>query len=303
MNWKLLIIAFISTMVFLLTGNAIAQTDLNINNTNLIRLGGSVTVVEKQVVENAIAIGGSTIVQPNGRVTKTAIAIGGDVVLKQGARVDGDTYAIGGKVIQAEGATIGGSNGTFNDQYDDQYNGRENGWDNGQGMMGMHRDRNQFLPMYFFHASFRIFSAIVGAILGIILLRTAPPFLPYLAAIVRQYPGQSALWGIGAVFAFVALTIFLAITLIGIPLIPLLSLMVSLTSLVGALGISLFIGQQVVKSDRRSSLQQFSVGLLIVTALALIPFVGGIVVAVVSLLGLGALLTWKLGKAQPPILE
>jgi len=249
----------------------------------------------KQVVENAIAIGGSAIVQPNGRVTKTAIAIGGDVVLKKGARVDGDTYAIGGKVIQAEGATIGGSNGTFNDQY--------NGRDNGQGMMGMHRDRNQFLPMYFFHASFRIFSAIVGAILGIILLRTAPPFLPNLAAIVRQYPGQSALWGIGAMFTFVALTIFLAITLIGIPLIPLLSLIVSLTSLVGALGISLFIGQQVAKSDRRSSLQQFSIGLLIVTALALIPFVGGIVVAVVSLLGLGALLTWKLGKAQPPILE
>jgi len=221
----------------------------------------------------------------------------------RGARVDGDTYAIGGKVIQAEGATIGGSNGTFNDQYDDQYNGRDNGWNNGQGMMRMHRDRNQFLPMYFFHASFRIFSAIVGAILGIILLRTAPPFLPNLAAIVRQYPGQSALWGIGAMFTFVALTIFLAIILIGIPLIPLLSLMVSLTSLVGALGISLFIGQQVVKSDRRSSLQQFSVGLLIVTALALIPFVGGIVVAVVSLLGLGALLTWKLGKAQPPILE
>jgi len=293
MNWKLLMMTFIATIVFLFAGNAIAQTDLNINNTNLIRLGGNVTVVEKQVVENAIAIGGSAIVQPNGRVIQTAIAIGGDVVLKQGARVDGDAYAIGGKVVQAEGATIGGSNGTF----DDRYNGNE------RGMMGMHRDRNQFLPMYFFHAGFRIFSAIVGATLGTILLRTAPPFLPNLAATVRQYPGQSALWGIGAVFAFCALTVFLAITLIGIPLIPLLGLIVSLTSLVGSLGISLFVGQQVVKSDRRSSLQQFLIGLLIVTVLALIPFVGGVVVFVVSLFGLGSLLTWKLGQAQPPILE
>ncbi|MHC5914348.1 MAG: hypothetical protein ACYTXE_25895, partial [Nostoc sp.] len=40
------------------------------NNTNLIRLGTNVTVVEKQVVENVIAIGGSAIVQPNGRVTQ-----------------------------------------------------------------------------------------------------------------------------------------------------------------------------------------------------------------------------------------
>jgi hypothetical protein len=301
-NWKPLMIMFTLTIALLFTGKAIAQTDININSTNLIRVGGSVTVVEKQVVENAIAIGGSTIVQPNGRVTQTAIAIGGNVILKKGARVDGDAYAIGGKVVQAEGATIGGSQSTvggskdtLNDQLNDQYGGR--------GMMGMHRDRNQFLPTYFFHAGFRIFSAIVGAILGVILLRTAPSLLPNLAATARQYPGQSALWGVGAIVAFVALTIFLAITLIGIPLIPLLSLIVSLTSLVGALGISLFIGQQVIKSDRQSSLQQFSIGLLIVTILALIPFVGGIVVCVVSLFGLGSLLVWKLGKAQPPILE
>ncbi|MBW4426362.1 MAG: polymer-forming cytoskeletal protein [Nostoc desertorum CM1-VF14] len=291
MSWKQLTILFISTIVFLFSGNAIAQTDLNINNTNLIRLGGNVTVVEKQVVENAIAIGGSAIIQPNGRVTETAIAIGGNVILKQGARVDGDAYAIGGKVEQAEGATIGGSKDTFDDQY------------NERGLMGMHRNRNRFLPMYFFHASFRIFSAIVAAILGIILLRTAPSFLPNLAATIRKYPDQSALWGIGAMFTLIALNIFLALTLIGIPLIPLLSLIVSLTSLVGALGISLFIGQQVVKRDRQSNLQQFLIGLLIITLLALIPFIGGIVVFVASLLGLGSLLTWKFGKAQPPILE
>lgn len=291
MNWKTLIIVFISTIVLLFAGNAIAQTDLNINNTNLIRLGGSITVGEKQVVENAISIGGSAIIQPTGRVTKTAIAIGGDVILKKGARVDGDAYAIGGKVVQTEGATIGGSNGTFN------------GHSNGQGMMGMHRDRNYFFPMYSFHTSVRIFSAIVGAIVGIILLRTAPSFLPNLAATVRQYPGQSALWGIGAIVIFVALNIFLAITLIGIPLIPLLSIIFSLASLVGALGISLFIGQQVVKNDRQSSVYRFLIGLLIITVLALIPFVGGIVVLVVSLFGLGALLTWKFGKVQPPILE
>jgi hypothetical protein len=289
MKWKQLTLIFILAIVLLFAGNALAQTDININNTNLIRLGGNVTVLEKQVVENAHAIGGSVIVQPNGRVTKTALAIGGNVILKQGARVDGDAYAIGGKVVQAEGATIGGTKGTFGD-------------DDERGMMGMHRNRDQFLPMYFFNASFRIFAAMVGAILGIILLRTAPPFLPNLAATVRQYPGQSGLWGIGAMVALVALNIFLAITLIGIPLIPLLSLVVSLTSLVGSLGISLLIGQQVVKNLRPSSLQQFLIGLLIVTILALIPIVGGIVVFVVSLFGLGSLLVWKLGKRQPPVL-
>ena len=32
-------------------------------------------------------------------------------------------------------------------------------------------------------------------------------------------------------------------------------------------------------------------------------FVGGIVVFVVSLLGLGSLLSWQFGKTQPPVLE
>jgi hypothetical protein len=290
MNWKQSILTFFVTIAFLFAGNAIAQTDININNTNLFRLGGNVTVAENQVVENAHAIGGSVIIQPHARVTQSASAIGGNVVLKPGARIDGDAYAIGGKVQIAEGATIGGTKSTFDDRYDER------------GMMGRHRDGNGFLPMYFFHASFRIFSAILAAILGLILLRTAPDFLPNLAATVRQYPGESGLWGIGAIVALVVMNIFLALTLIGIPLIPLLSLFVSLTSLVGALGISLFIGQEVTKRQDRSSLQQLAIGLLIITALALIPFLGGIVVFFVSLFGLGALITWKLGKAQPPVL-
>lgn len=287
-NWKQLAIVFLMTIAFIFAGKAIAQTDININNTNLLRVGGSVTVLANQVVENAQAVGGSVIIEPNGRVTQSATAIGGNVILKPGARIDGDAYAIGGKVIQSPGATIGGSNGTFDDRYD------------GRGMMGMHQ--NRYLPMYSFHAGFRILSAIVAAILGAILLRTAPSLLPNLAATVSQYPGKSGLWGLGAIVTFVVLTIFLAITIVGIVLIPLLSLFISLTSLVGSLGISLFIGQQVMKNNSHSNFQQFLVGLLIVTALALIPFVGGIVVFASSIFGLGSILVWKWGKPQPPIL-
>ena len=284
-NWKQLAIVFLMTIAFIFAGRAIAQTDINVNNTNLIRVGGSVTVLANQVVENAQAVGGSVIIESNARVTQSATAIGGNVILKPGARIDGDAYAIGGKVIQSPGATIGGSNGTFDDRYDER------------GMMGMHQ--NSFLGMYFFHATFRVFAAIIAAILGIILFQNTPSLIPNLAATVRQYPGQSGLWGIGAIITFVILNIFLAITLIGIPLIPLFSVLISLTSLVGSLGISLFVGQRVINTDSRSILQQFLIGLLIITVLALIPFVGGIVVFATSIFGLGSLLVWKWGKPQP----
>ena len=218
-----------ATLCLIFAGNALAQTDININNTNLIRFGGSVTVPENQVVENALAFGGSVTVSPNARVLDTAVAFGGDVILKKGARVDGDTYSFGGKIIQEPGAIVGGEKATFSDQH---------------GMMyGVDRGRSSFFADYFFSAIFRISAAVVAAILGLIILHTSPQFLPNLATKLRQHPSLTALWGIGAIVSFVFASIFLAITLIGIPLIPLLSLAAVITALVGSLGVALFVGQ------------------------------------------------------------
>ena len=204
MKWQQLILAFISTICLIFAGNALAQTDININNTNLVRFGGSVSVPENQTVENASAFGGSVTVLPNARVLDTAIAFGGDVILKAGARVDGDAYSFGGKIIQEP----------------------------------------------------------------------------------------------GAIFAILFGTVFLAITLIGIPLIPLLSLSAVVTSLVGSLGVALFVGQRLNKNDHQPASQQFLIGLAILTVLALIPFLGGLVVFLMNLFGLGVILLWKFGRAE-----
>lgn len=287
MKWQELILAFLATICLIFAGNALAQTDININNTNLIRFGGSIIVAENQVVENAHAFGGSVTVSPNARVLDTAMAFGGDVILKKGARVEGDAYSFGGKIVQEPGAIVSGERATFSDRH---------------GMMyGSDRGRSSFFGQYFFSALFRICSAVVAAILGLIILHSSPQFLPNLAAQLSQRPGLTALWGIGATVSFVFATVFLAITLIGIPLIPLLSLMAVVTALVGSLGVALFVGQRVVGKGDRSLQQQFLVGLAIVTVLTLIPFFGGLVVSLVNLFGLGAILLWQFGREKPQI--
>jgi hypothetical protein len=48
--------------VLLFASQALAQTDINLANTNLIRLVRDATVQEKQAVENAHVIDGSVIV-------------------------------------------------------------------------------------------------------------------------------------------------------------------------------------------------------------------------------------------------
>ncbi|MEG3985758.1 hypothetical protein QUA13_01160 [Microcoleus sp. S28C3] len=287
MKWQQLILAFIATICLIFAGNALAQTDININNTNLIRFGGSVTVPENQVVENALAFGGSVTVSPNAKVVDTAIAFGGDVILQKGARVEGDAYSFGGKIVQEPGAIIGGERATFSDRH---------------GMMyGSDRGRSSFFAQYFFSTIFRTCSAVVAAILGLIVLQTSPQFLPNLATKLGQHPGLTALWGIGAIVSFVFATVFLAITLIGIPLIPLLSLTAVITALVGSLGVALFVGQRVVGKGDRSLQQQFLVGLAIVTVMTLIPFFGGLVVFLVNLFGLGIILLWQFGREKPQI--
>jgi len=86
MKWQQLVLVFIVTICMIFAGNVLAQTDINLNNTNLIRFGGGVIVPENQVVENALAFGGDVTVSPNAKVLDTAIAFGGDVILQKGAR-------------------------------------------------------------------------------------------------------------------------------------------------------------------------------------------------------------------------
>jgi len=287
MKWQPLILAFIVSICMIFAGNALAQTDLNINNTNLIRFGGNVTVPENQTVENAIAFGGNVTVSPNAKVVDTAIAFGGDVILKKGARVEGDTYSFGGKILQEPGAIVSGEKATFSDR---------------DGMMhGSNQVRSLFFVKYFLGIVFRIGSTVVAAILGLIILRTRPQFLPQLATKLRQQPGLTALWGLVAHVALVFVIVFLAITLIGIPLIPLLILTAIVTSLVGSLGVALLVGQRLLSKSDRSLQQQFLIGMVILTVLTLIPFLGGLFVFLINLFGLGVILLWKFGTEKPQL--
>jgi hypothetical protein len=285
MKWQQFILAFIATLCLLFAGSALAQTDIQINDANLIRFGGGITVPEGKTVENALAFGGSVTVSPNAKVVDTAIAFGGNVTVQKGAQVEGDAYSFGGKVVQEPGAIIRGANATFSDRH---------------GMMqGSHHGRSSRLVNYYFSTLFKISAAVVAAILGLIVLRTNSQFLPNLATELRQHSGLTALWGLGAIISFAFACMFLAITLIGIPLIPLLILTVMITTLVGSLGVALFVGQRLVRENNGSVEKQFLLGLAALSVLTLIPVLGGLVVFLVNLFGLGVILLWQFGKNEP----
>jgi hypothetical protein len=159
MKWQQLVLVFIVTICMMFAGNTLAQTDINLNNTNLIRFGGSITVPENQIVENAIAFGGNVTVSPNAKVLDTAIAFGGDVILQKEARVEGDAYSFGGKIVQEPGAIVSGEKATFSDSPLETLRDRHD------MMYGADRGRSSFFAQYFFSAIFRLSAAIVATIL------------------------------------------------------------------------------------------------------------------------------------------
>ncbi|BAZ69585.1 hypothetical protein NIES4106_43580 [Fischerella sp. NIES-4106] len=283
---KLIFLAFVAFLsAIVISTTALAQTNININNTNIIRVGGDVTIAPNQVVENAHAIGGDVTIEQGARVTETAIAIDGDVILEKNARVDGDVYAVGGEIITEPGATIGGASSTILE------NGR---W----GMYGRRRGISSFLVRYLLNSAFHLLNVLIGTIIGILILLWRPNFLLNLAATVNQYPLQSGLWGLGGLFTVIVLIILLAVSLIGIPLLPLVGLVVAITVILGTLGVALWVGQRILTRTERSPTQQFLIGVLILALIGLVPVLGGLVLSVVNIFGFGTLLLWLFKKRR-----
>jgi hypothetical protein len=289
-HWVLGWAAFALTLLFAVGAWAQGNqgNDQNSNqSSNIVQFGGSVVVPANQVVNNAAAIGGSVTISRGARVIDTAVSVGGNVVIQSGARVDGDAYAVGGNVVQEPGASIGGAVGNLPEGTRVQTDHRR--W------RGMDRVGS---PVYFLNAVSHLSTAILGTVVGVLLLRWRPNFLHSLALVINHQPVGSALWGLGGVVVLIALNLFLLVSLIGIPLLPLVNLVAFCVFLVGALGVSLLIGEKVSGTAPRTPMQQFLIGMAIVAVVGLIPVLGGVFLAAVNLLGLGAILVVWLSRER-----
>jgi hypothetical protein len=280
----LIILSVLSVLVF--STLVLARTDVNINDRSLLQIGGDAIVPAGKVVDNVNAIGGDVTIERGARVTQTAVAIGGDVILEENARVDGDAYAVGGNIVRGKGATIGGSSRTFTEQ------GR---WD-----MGGSRRRgvDGFLFHYLSGIASHLLIVLISGIVGVWLLRWRPRFLIDLADTVRQYPIQCFLSGLGGIVAVVLLTICLAISLFGIPLLPLVGLGTVAVVMLGTLGVALWIGERAWTETGSTIVRQFLGGLLVLALIGLVPWLGGMILTAINVIGFGAVLTWFLNRPR-----
>ena len=109
---------------------------------------------------------------------------------------------------------------------------------------------------------------------------------------VERHPGLSAVAGTLALIAIFPVALVLLISIIGIPLLPLEFLAIGAGVLIGQAAVGLLVGRRLYELIRPhttpSPLAALIVGLVVLTAAELVPVLGGLVLALVWLIGLGA---------------
>jgi hypothetical protein len=277
----ILALAVVSALTILLSTPVLAQVDGRARD--IVRFGEDLEVEEGEVASGDIVVfGGDAIIA--GTVEGDVTVLGGDAELKSTALVDGGLTVLGGRIEREPGARVRGgtTSGT-------RFLSRGGFWINPTAWYG-------------FSLAFNFLLLLGTLALGAIVVAFLPVHTEHIALFIAREPWQSIGVGFLALLVVVPAMILLAITIIGIPLIPLFVILVIAAYVYGYFAASLLIGKRIfeVSKARSSSLiVETLVGILVVGLLRFIPFIGGLIALVVGILGFGAVLLTKFGTGRP----
>jgi len=247
-------------------------------------------VVEGEALSDVVAVDGTVTIP--GRVGSDVIVLGGDVRLLAGARIDGDVFVLGGDVTSAAGATIVGRTVA--------YPSVSRAWLT--LLEGPSLGLSSASPL------------VVGAklallcgwlVLLLLLFATAGREVLATSESVVADPFRNFLVGLTAVLSLVLSALFLtslAASVLGVPLLFLAVFVGLLLKLWGMVAVFHALGEWVSKRLLRGKLLPLSaatVGLLLLGAAKLLPWIGVWTWTVATLIGVGAALSTKLGRREP----
>lgn len=270
---------------------------------------GDLTVAAGERVGDAVSLGGTLTV--NGWITGDAVALGGGVHLLPGARVDGDITAVGGSIVVEPGAVAFGE---------------QTGLEPGAGPMPpippvppipapvvtpapLQPDGagpSSFVDRWLDDLSSSVHRlgervghmlALYGmlVVLGLIMLGVAPLRTRALAAAVAAQPGRSLGFGLLVILGTVVAIIVLSITVIGIPIAAVLAVAAACAAALGLTGVSILLGELLpVPSLKDRQVLKLMLGAAVLVVALAIPYAGGLLGVVATVLGLGSLAITRL---------
>lgn len=226
---------------------------------------GDVTI--RGTVDGDVVVGDGD-VTIRGKVTGDVLTLAGQAILGRRAQVDGDVVYADEKPQVASGAQVGGKVKKVE-----------------PSDVGLGLDIGIWVAV-----------TVSTLLLGLLLLLLFPKAADAVGRTFKARKGMTALVGLAAFILIPVLAVVLLVTIVGIPLGG--GLLLALLPLYGlAYTVSAFaIGRLIL--SKRARILAFLAGLVILRLLAIIPFAGGLVWLIATILGLGALLLTALRSGR-----
>ncbi|PKN10954.1 MAG: hypothetical protein CVU70_01345 [Deltaproteobacteria bacterium HGW-Deltaproteobacteria-5] len=238
--------------------------------------GRDVTVEQGQTVENVAVVGGQATI--NGLVEQNVIVVGGSAVLTNNAVVRGNVIVVGGIVVKGSGSLIFGdvtevNSTTLADSINAAMRGELEGWSLILNVISL------------------CFFAII-LIIALIMALLMPRSLDAVVNTIRTYTLKSFFWGFLATLMIVPFFMLLAISVIGILLIPLAFTALLLAAIIGFTAFGSLLGNIIItkifRGYQKSIVKETLVGLCLLWLLGWIPFCIGMLIKTLAItFGLG----------------
>jgi hypothetical protein len=274
-----LVAVLVPAAVALAAGPAAAQSDgSGLNHNDQVVLNGRLFVAKDDTLDNAVILNGPAqiagTVRENvfvlngnvevwGTVGKDVVCVNGHVVIHSGARIGGDLVTQTTPTV-APGATIVGRRRSVATRLDMQ----------GIGVA------SRFAWWVGYSAS--------TLFLGLLLLLLFPALDGAGLRVWRDRMGEAIGFGAAAFFLLPIVALLFLATIVAIPLGLFLLLGLALVYTVGYVAGSLALGRRLLKPPS-SRFLAFLLGWVILRAIGLVPFLGGLVWLIASVVGLGVL--------------
>ncbi len=267
---------------------------------NVISFGGNV-VIEGRVKQSVVAFGGTITV--SGDVGEAVVGIGSNITLKPTAAIRGDVVSIGGVLQKDPGCSITGDTVYFKaSELGSRFFKR-----------GLFKGIFAF-PLFPIFLIIKLIGIFLWFIAAIIVAAIFPKPIARAAAAVRTSFWPVFGTGLLAFIIFTGLAIFsalLCLILIGIPMIIVLFWAGLMVKVFGRIVLFYVLGESLLKAFGAKSVSAIGAslaGLLVVSFVGFIPFVGFLFTLVLSILGWGVVIRTKFGttdhwlghKPQPP---
>lgn len=210
-----------------------------------------------------------------GDVDNLAWSVTGDLTLGEGATVGGDAIAAG---------TLDVENGTV------------------EGATNQMTAADWATSFLVFGILWWIGAAIATFVLGLLLLWLAPRGMATASEVGRTEPWPSIGIGLALLVGVPLASILIAFTLVGLPLTIALLTATAIAAFVGSVVTALLVGRLLLRTA--SPVVQLLVGLVLIGAVGVIPFVGGLVTGLAAVYGVGALAiaVWR-ARTPPTIIR